>query len=378
MKKYIISLLSIVLFVALISCNDSSNVLPPPVVTSRYDASNIEDMLDTLSTYGQVRLTSDIEFSVQVAPDTAFSFPTVDGVAEIDLNGHTLVVSSNNNITVPADSTDIFRDGLLVINNMKPHNPNETYCDLTVGENSTLEMYGVTLNTSWGGILAQENNATIKIENSNIFSYGYYGVGTNASIPAQDINISIINSKIEVGNTVSELGIPVDESTVQNGHDPDGAAIFYNVNGELVVENSTIVGGAQAIYLRGCKDAVIRNSILIGGNANGNPDVFARFSKPNSWSGSGNMGPYATIVIGNNYSPNGKYPESTTCTIENTEIIVADDTRKVNGVPQRTVFVASTADHKVTLEIPEPYASSIKEIDNHVGTNIVINGVALQ
>ena len=346
-------------------------------MTSRYDASNIEDMLDTLSTYGQVRLTSDIEFNVQVAPNTAFSFPTVDGVAEIDLNGHTLVVSSNDNITVPADSTNIFRDGLLVINDMKSYASGETYCDLTVGENSTLEMYGVTLNTSWGGILAQENNATIKIEDSNIFSYGYYGVGTNASIPAQDINISIINSKIEVGNTVSELGIPVDESTVQNGHDPDGAAIFYNVNGELVVENSTIVGGAQAIYLRGCKNAVIRNSTLIGGNADGNPDVFAGFSQPNSWSGSGNMGPYATIVIGNNYSPNGKYPESTTCTIENTEIIVADDTRKVDGVPQRTVFVAGTADHEVTLEIPEPYASSIKESDNHVGTNIVINGVAL-
>lgn len=331
-----------------------------------YDAASAEELVEALSTYGMARLTTDITIK-----DTngVYSFPAVNGSSVIDMNDHTLFLDITDNYSVPEGTSNTFRNGTLAIMDRKAYDPQYSWSSIAVGQGASLELNNVVYNTNWNGIMTAWDAAEINIIDSKLFGYGYYGVGTNAGNQATGIEINIIRSYIETGNTVSELGIPMNENIENLHEDRDGCAVFFNVAGKLKIEDSNIIGGAQAVMIRGAENATISGSILTGGNTSSSSTVFDTFRTSN-WQG-GNGVPYATLVVGNR---NGdSYPSVTNCTVTDTEILVAEDSSN----PRRTpIYMASYANHTADLTIDKSYEAGIIS-GEYFGQNCVLNGVTL-
>lgn len=334
--------------------------------TFPYDASTEDDLLAALETYGKARLTADISID-DSASGTIYNFESSTGVININLNDHTLFMNLADNYSVPENNSHTFRNGTLAIMDNKEYDSRYTYCSIAVGKGASLELNNVTYNSNWGGIMTAWDAATINIIDSRLFTYGYYGVGTNAGNQASGININITGSEIEVGNTISELDIPMD-SRIRNLHeDHDGTAVFFNVAGTLNILDSTIIGGAQAVMIRGSNSASITGSTLIGGNTSSSSTAFDQFRTGN-WV-DGNAAPYATIVIGNRNSD--KYPSETNCIIRDTLISVAD----VSSNPDKTpIYMASYSGHKANLTIDDTTAKTlIITGKDYYGPNCFVN-----
>ena len=339
--------------------NDEESTFP-------YDASTEDELLAVLSTYGKARLTTDISID-DCTSGTIYYFESSTGEININLNDHTLFMNLADNYSVPENNSHTFRNGTLAIMDNKAYDPQYTYCSIAVGKGASLELNNVTYNSNWGGIMTAWDAATISIIDSRLFTYGYYGIGTNAGNQASGININIKGSKIEVGNTISELDIPMD-SRIRNLHeDHDGTAVFFNVAGNLNIVDSTIIGGAQAVMIRGANTASITESTLIGGNASTSSTAFDQFRTGNWFDG--NAAPYATVVIGNRN--NDKYPSETNCTITDTEISVADDSSNPDKTP---IYMASYSGHKANLTINDTNAKTlIISGKDYYGPNCFIN-----
>lgn len=331
-----------------------------------YDASTEEELIAALSTYGKARLTADISIDDSDS-GTIYYFESETGSIDINLNRHTLFLNLADNYSVPENTTHAFRNGTLAIMDNKPYDSRYTYCSIAVGGGASLELNNVTYNSNWGGIMTAWNAATINIIDSRLFTYGYYGVGTNAANQATGITINIIGSQVEVGNTTSELKIPMDNRLTNLHEDHDGCAVFFNVAGNLNILNSTIIGGAQAVMLRGANNVTITGSTLIGGNESGSSTGFDQF-RTNNWS-EGNSAPYATVVIGNRN--NDAYPSVTNCTITDTEISVAADSSNPDKTP---IYMASYSGHKANLTIDDANAKTlIISGKDYYGPNCFVN-----
>ena len=322
--------------------NDKESAFP-------YDASTEDELLAALTMYGKARLMADVTITkTDLATD--YSLPALNQTANVNLNGYTLFLDLANGLAVPTGYNNTFRNGTLAINDRNNTNIRDTVCAISVLEESTLEFDNVTYNSNLSGIVSEYSDATINIYDSRIFVLGYYGVGTNAGKSPVGIDIDIQRSQIEVGNTVSKLNIPLAAGLTDAVEDHDGTAVFFNVGDSLNIEDSTIIGGAQAVMIRGAVDARISGSTLIGGNAEGSTyaSMFTGYLSQ-TW-GTGNIVPYATLVLGNRDTTG--YPSSTTCTIENTQLIVAEDSANENRIP---LYVGASG-HSVNLIIDDSIA----------------------
>ena len=314
--------------------------------TFPYDASTEDELLAALETYGKARLMTDITIT-KTDLTTGYTLPALNQTANVNLNGHTLFMDLSVGYAITEGYSNTFRNGTLAIND---RSNNDTKCAISVLEGSTLEFDNVTYNSNLSGIVTEYSDATINIYDSRIFVLGYYGVGTNAGESPVGINIDIQRSQIEVGNTESELDIPLAAGLTDAVEDHDGTAVFFNVGDSLNIEDSTIIGGAQAVMIRGAVDARISGSTLIGGNAEGSTyaSMFTGYLSQ-TW-GTGNIIPYATLVLGNRDTAG--YPSSTTCTIEDTKLIVAKDSANENKIP---LYVGASG-HTVKLTIDDSIA----------------------
>ena len=311
-----------------------------------YDASTEDELLAALSTYGKARLTADITIT-RTDLTTGYTLPALNQTANVNLNNHMLFMDLSLGYAITEGYSNTFRNGTLAIND---RSNNDTKCAISVLEDSTLEFDNITYNSNLSGIVTEYSNATINIYDSRIFVLGYYGVGTNAGGSPVGIDIDIKRSQIEVGNTVSELNIPLASGLTDAVEDHDGTAVFFNVGDTLTIEDSTIIGGAQAVMIRGAVEAKISGSSLIGGNEHGATykDDFNSFLS-GIWK-SGNGVPYATLVLGNRDTAG--YPSSTTCTIEDTQLVVAEDSANENRIP---LYVGASG-HTVDLTLDDSIA----------------------
>ena len=343
--------------------NDENMSLP-------YDALTDTELLSALETYGKARLMADISIDDSDSGE-AYTFSSATNSVNVNLNNHTLFMNLSDNYAVPEYTAHVFRNGTLAIMDNKAYDPNFTYCCISVGTNASLELNNVTYNSNWGGIMTAWDAASIDIIDSRLFTYGYYGVGTNNGAQPSGIEINIIDSLIEVGNNVSELEIPMDSRITNLHEDHDGCAVFFNVAGNINIQNSKIIGGAQAVMLRGADNATITGSELVGGNDSASSTAFDMF-RTNDWY-TGNAAPYATVVIGNRNGDD--YPAETNCTISDTEITVADDSSNSDKTP---IYMASYSGHTANQTIDDTdVAASIISGNDYYGPNCKVNGITL-
>ena len=338
--------------------------IPQTDISGGFDVTTEQQLEEALSKYGMAKLLNDIVITNTDTSEAGYSLPSKDDSTVVNLNGHTLVINLEIGYTVPESESTTFNDGTLLVN---LNNTDVTNSGITVHPYANLTLDNVTLNSNVTGIMTAYDAASIKIVDSEIFVYGYYAIGTNASNSANGVNITISNSLLEVGNKISELGIPMDSRVLKNTTpDSDSNAVLYNVAGTLNIDNSTIIGGSQAVIVRGATRAEIKNSTLIGGNETSYGSYFDAVLAGN-WQ-QGNGVPYATLMVGNRNG--GSYPLESICIVENTSITVAKDCNYENAVP---VYLAADDTHRAELTIADEYANNI----TYFGKNCYLNGTNL-
>lgn len=238
------------------------------------------------------------------ANEKAASFGAMNYSGTINLNGYTLdlavaytrplVIGQNfsssnygavNNVTIKNGT--LIAEGLLVLDG----------ATLTVEDveyNSTLTSFGV-----------QCKGSTLNVVDSTVISTDAFVIGTNAAQKGED------------GTGTHGVIINVTGSTLKSDFidkDSGSVTVFFNVPGNLNIEDSTIYGVQNAVMVRG-GTAVIKNSTLTTAEqiAAGSEDKFTE----ENW-GNGNEVPYATLLVGNG-TP-GSYKYSTYVTLIDTKI----------------------------------------------------------
>lgn len=195
-----------------------------------------------------------------------------------------------NNVTIKNGKLDVA--GLLVLDG----------ATLTVEDveyNSTLTSFGV-----------QCKGSTLNIVDSKVISKYAYVIGTNASTEGED------------GTGTHGVIINVTGSTLKSDYidaDSGSVTVFFNVPGNLNIEDSKIYGVQNAVMVRG-GTAVIKNSTLTTAEqiAAGSEDKFTN----ENWK-DGNNVPYAALLVGDRN--NTDYNYSAFVTLVNTEIKSGND-----------------------------------------------------
>ena len=190
-----------------------------------------------------------------------------------------------NNVTIKNGKLDVA--GLLVLDG----------ATLTVEDveyNSTLTSFGV-----------QCKGSALNVVDSTVISTDAFVIGTNAAQKGED------------GTGTHGVIINVTGSTLKSDFidkDSGSVTVFFNVPGNLNIEDSTIYGVQNAVMVRG-GTAVISGSTLTTAEtiAAGSEDKFTT----GNW-GTGNSVPYATLLVGNG-TP-GSYKYSTYVTLIDTKI----------------------------------------------------------
>lgn len=256
---------------------------PETVVVS--DGQSLADAIND----GEPKIT--LNADIDMASPIVLKDPDIK--TELDLNGNTLTFEANTLVNV-AESEITFKNGTISAQNL-----NLTNNDLmAVGENGTIILDNVTLNTIGSGIGTEQtkNGGHIIIRNSEIQAVAY-AVATNATLPVSQ------NVKIEItGSTLK-------------GYTP----LLINIPCDITVDDCNIIGTTQGTVFRGGTAKVINSSITLTYDDNDYEAIAAYFNNRN-W-GSGNMVNVAALTIGNKAPSAYQYP--TDVTLENTELILA-------------------------------------------------------
>ena len=217
-----------------------------------------------------------------------------------------------NNVTIKNGT--LMADGLLVL------------------DGATLTVEDVEYNsanyTSFG---VQCKGSTLNIVDSTVISKYAYVIGTNAAQKGED------------GTGTHGVIINVTGSTLKSDYidaDSGSVTVFFNVPGNLNIEDSKIYGVQNAVAVRG-GTANISNSTLStpNGVSLDGTDISV------DW-GSGNALPFGTLLVGNNSESAYQYPSNVTVT--NTTI-----TSNNSEVPAIYIWGNATEEIGATLTVDE-------------------------
>ena len=271
----------------------------------------------------------------------------------VNPEGDTTIVLGGNTLTTEQTDTTLISEGNVTVSG----GTLIASGDYTTTSNSVLQVASgasLTLNnveyaqtTGWGtAIFVKGEGASLRLVNSSVSS-PCICIGTNASGSENyGVNIEIVGSTLENIKTDGWTGIPV----------------FFNVPGNLLIEDSKIVGERNAVAVRG-GTAVIRNSVLSRPYvAEGITDNYRYL---NSEWGSGNSMPLATLLVGNRNE--GYYQYASDVTLENcTLTATAED--------EMTVYVYGNATEEIGATLTYDAATVIAPADEAVDPVIVGGG----
>lgn len=190
-------------------------------------------------------------------------------------------------------------------NNVTIKNGKLDVAGLLVLDGATLTVEDVEYTSKLTSFGVQCKGSTLNVVDSTVISTDAFVIGTNASEKGKDgtgTHGVIINV---TGSTLKSDFIDADSGSV---------TVFFNVPGNLNIEDSKIYGVQNAVMVRG-GTAVIKNSTLTTAEqiAAGSEDKFTE----ENW-GNGNEVPYAALLVGNG-TP-GSYKYSTYVTLIDTKI----------------------------------------------------------
>ena len=238
------------------------------------------------------------------ANEKAASFGAMNYSGTINLNGYTLDLAVA--YTRPLVIGQNFSSGNYgAVNNVTIKNGTLIAAGLLVLDGATLTVEDVEYNSTLTSFGVQCKGSTLNVVDSTVISTDAFVIGTNASEKGKD------------GTGTHGVIINVTGSTLKSDYidkDSGSVTVFFNVPGNLNIEDSTIYGVQNAVMVRG-GTAVISGSTLTTAEtiAAGSEDKFTT----GNW-GTGNSVPYATLLVGNG-TP-GSYKYSTYVTLIDTKI----------------------------------------------------------
>lgn len=228
----------------------------------------------------------------------ADSFFTMNYSGTINLNGYTLDLAVA--YTRPLVIGQNFSSGNYgAVNNVTIKNGTLIAAGLVVVDGATLTVENVEYNSTLTSFLVLSKNSTLNVVDSTVISKYAYVIGTNASAEGED------------GTGTHGVIINVTGSTLKSDYidaDSGSVTVFFNVPGNLNIEDSKIYGVQNAVAVRG-GTANISNSMLStpNGVSLDGTDISV------DW-GSGNALPFGTLLVGNNSESAYQYPSNVTVT----------------------------------------------------------------
>lgn len=253
-------------------------LLPYAAVTDAQDYFNVLELYSEAQAPAEIILMNDIEANIEWAENTLMGY-RFDEDLILDFNGHTL--TTNAKLMATANMT--LKNGYLFMTTAMGTGGLDVSIDGVLNVEN-MEYTCVSDNTC----IVATRTADVNIKNSKLHGT-WYAVSTNASADLNSQNnITIENSEL----TASYCGI------------------LFNVPGNLVLKNTSVSGGEQAVFVR-CGDAVIdgcefTQTMAYGGKYD---DKF--------WA-SGNEAPYGALVIGNRSK--SAYRTAANVTVTNTTL----------------------------------------------------------
>lgn len=243
------------------------------------------------------------------ANEKAASFGAMNYSGTINLNGYTLDLAVA--YTRPLVIGQNFSSGNYgAVNNVTIKNGTLIAAGLLVLDGATLTVEDVEYNSTLTSFGVQCKGSTLNVVDSTVISTDAFVIGTNASEKGKD------------GTGTHGVIINVTGSTLKSDHidaDSGSVTVFFNVPGNLNIEDSTIYGVQNAVMVRG-GTAVISGSTLTTAEqiAAGSEDKFTN----ENWK-DGNNVPYAALLVGDRN--NTAYNYSAFVTLVNTEIKSGND-----------------------------------------------------
>lgn len=306
------------------------------------EVSTSEGLADVISAGGAARLAGDITLT---AAESLIDIEEGKEVT-IDLDGHKLAFEAGTAIDATKSTLSIV-NGTIEANNMeKP-----THAIFNAGENGTVTLDGVTLNTNGSGIGPGTgvDNSTVIVRNSTL-NCGAYALSTNASSAGDNVVMIVENSTLKA-NT----------------------AVCVNVPCSLTIDGCTIEGDTQGMMLRGGTAYVSNTTITLTTdgeyNSEEEAESFANYFETANW-GTGNMVNVAALTLGNKGGNAYQYP--TVIDLKNTKLTVTGEYASLFPAlyawanQGEGLGVTLTYDDQCVFNGAETYGSS----------NIVVNGVA--
>lgn len=216
-------------------------------------------------------------------------------------------------------------------NNVTIKNGKLNVAGLLVLDGATLTIKDVEYNSTLTSLGVQGKNSTVNVTGSTVTSKDAFVIGTNASVKGED------------GTGTHGVIVNVTNSTLKSDYidtDSGSVTVFFNVPGNLNIEDSTIYGVQNAVAVRG-GTANISNSTLStpNGVSLDGTDISV------DW-GSGNALPFGTLLVGNNSESAYQYPSNVTVT--NTTI-----TSNNAEVPAIYIWGNATEEIGATLTVDE-------------------------
>ena len=329
MKKtaFIFALLAVLCLIS--SCCPRYIFIPIPTPedkTTPYDVETPEEFSSMLEATGQARLMENMTIN-------ALSFEEGKNYT-IDLDGHSLNITPTASIETAKGAEVEFVDGDISIDVSGAAQDSAMFA---VGEGGKLRFDGVNLNTRTASVVLKYNDTELNIINSSVTSEIGAAISTNASLPPDSVKINIIDSYI---------------------NSPNCGAIIFNVEGDLLIQDSEVEAGAQAVIVR-CGYADIINSTLHT-TGNDDPSVYETLFGNGNWN-QGNGVQYGTLIIGN---AKGIGYAGTT------DVYVDDNSRILIDCEMPLVYVATCEGSFVNVDISDDYGNLLfNEGYHYFGSN---------
>ena len=264
----------------------------------------------------------------------------------IDLNGHTLTYTSAYGSDVWADATFTVKNGTFIANKISASPAANTPYTGVICSNkgSTTTFENVNVETNASMFYPRGDASELNVINCQVTAGGY-GIGTNAAKSEHyGIEINVKGSSIT--------------TTLDNG---DNTAVYLNVPGILTIENSTITGDRQGMFVRGGTAVITNSTIATTGKFSDDKTYLDGY-----WGG-GNELPCGALVLGNRHNSTA-YDYATDCTLNNVTLTAG------NGV--RTMYVYANAGGGIGTTLTYDAACKLGTIVYGTKENVTVNAPA--
>ena len=279
--------------------------------------------------------------------DVKGSGKTISGAnVSLDLDGHTLTIEGRKGFKVQyyynRSASLTMKNGTYKANKFGA----STTANFECYENSSITFENMEMETTASMVFPHGESSELNIINTNIKA-GLYGVGTNASGPKNyNVKITIKDSTITTTSA-----------------DGDNTAVYLNVPCTATIENSTITGDRQGMFVRGGTAVITNSTIATTGKFSDDKTYLDGY-----WGG-GNELPCGALVLGNRYN-SASYDYATDCTLNNVTLTAG------NGV--RTMYVYANAGEGIGTTLTYDAASKLGTIVYGTNENVTVNAPATE